>query len=307
MVLQTYLYLSFCRMSSLEQTLTPAGDKKEEDDTGVFDPLATARSALSANSEAFWQSEGARDLEAEAHPHAAEGSQQESSPSSCSADPAGEAVEELLSRSMDHFMQSFREDHPQRGNTSAARSSNNSTSIASSSRNYTTSPQRLSRTTSLFEGVQPRGRDSSKRYMQLTESMCLSRSQSPQHDAAAAMEWVNEPLTRRPLWKINTFRSPDWPRTSPGVPRPAESRGNSTSPGARTAASLIDRLSRQDRSALFSRMVGASRCSDSGEKGVQGVCTSLERKDSTEPVAVPEPDASSTISASESSCSSSLR
>jgi hypothetical protein len=231
----------------------PLNPVQDDDISSVFDPLTPARSALRANAAAFWQREAPNDEQPVTAHHSVPPAghvSDEGSPASTaeSPDPAGAAVEALLSRSMDNFMRSFRGQHD------TSRSG--------------VSPQRLSRTAALFDDERSsRSQDASKRYMQMTESMALSQSLSPQRDRT---EWVNAPLTQRPVWKLNTFRSPDRPRTSPGRP---ELPRQATSPGARTAVSLVDRLARQDRSVLFSRVVPVPQ---HGAVGAQALRSSRE-------------------------------
>lgn len=305
-------------MKSLEKTAITGTEDRVKDghdaertreDTD-FDPIHTTRSALRANSQAFWQREaglagqeadGEGDGPSAIHPSADDsraGMEGGDSPASvsgsasvASSDPAAEAVEALLSRSMDNFMRSFRD---QRSFISRARPSPHSPLNASARRREQVSPQRLSRTASLFEEDLNRtmsDRNTTKRYMQPTESVCLSRAQSPHGDvkalAAAAETWIKAPVTQRPVWKVNTYSSPDRARTSPGAR--TDARAHSISPGARTAASLIDRLVRQDRSGvLFTRVQsvpqnrdsGLRSSHDSGGSAVSGVPVSVE-SDST--------------------------
>ena len=147
--------------------------------------------------------------------------------SAVSSDPAGAVVETLLSRSMDGFLRT--------GN----RSSRTAAAAASSS----ASPHRpLRSSSSYFSNIRD---DSvlqpSKRYMGFTESMSISRSQSPVDPTAVLREGDYPP---RPVWRVNTYSSPNRPRGTSAQP---VSRSSSTSPGARTAASLIERLTKRDR------------------------------------------------------------
>jgi hypothetical protein len=140
--------------------------------------------------------------------------------------------------------------------TSASRDLSQSQSRSYGPRSTSKSPNRplrSSMSSSLLDGDSARDRSSrsSRGYMLPTESLSIARSQSPAVNRSA-VEWLYDHVSLQPVWKINTYRSPD--RSRPN------SRANSTSPGARTAATLIDRLARQDRSVLFSRVNGASKC-----------------------------------------------
>jgi hypothetical protein len=192
-------------------------------------------------------------------------------------------VETMLSRSMDEFMRSFRStgsasSSRQRGTAparqedagSVASSATSGSRDLSQSRSYSqrstskspNRPLRSSMSSSLLGADSARdcsGR-SSRGYMLPTESLSIARSQSPVD--RSAVEWLYDHVSLKPVWKVNTYRSPDRSRPS--------SRANSTSPGARTAATLIDRLARQDRSVLFSKVRGASKCAPSEPAATPG-------------------------------------
>ena len=147
--------------------------------------------------------------------------------SAVSSDPAGAVVETLLSRSMDGFL----------------RTGNRSGRTAAAAASSSASPHRpLRSSSSYFSNIRD---DSvlqpSKRYMGFTESMSISRSQSPVDPTAVLREGDYPP---RPVWRVNTYSSPNRPRGTSAQP---VSRSSSTSPGARTAAVLIERLTKKDR------------------------------------------------------------
>lgn len=232
-----------------------------------------------------------------------------------------------LSRSMDEFVRTFRN----RGNEKTSRPATNSSrslsptqggsaeSVSSdgsstSHHGRNTSPQRLSRssTTSWLSGVRE-GQPPQKRYMQMTESHSIARSLSPQATAAvdrSAVVWEYDNVALKPLWKKpNTYQSPCRAAQSSC----SSSRANSTSPGARTAAALIDRLAKQDRSASGVTTAGGNAdapaaVSSSVDSGALRTSSQTQRSQvSLAANAAESSDAASVVSTSTTTSTSSSR
>ncbi len=205
-----------------------------------------------------------------------------STESVASSDPAGQVVHNILSRSMDDFMKTYRHrgsrtaksNGKRKGAASAEAKRSRSTSPVmqsddddshtssavnrnSGGRSTSKSPNRLRlRTgallTSLRDSQNITGGERFKRYMQMTESQSLARSMSPNGTVGAvdvsAVRWEYDNVQLKPIWKVpNTYQSPGRARTNSQGNSQSNSRAGSISPGARTTTSLIERLAQHDR------------------------------------------------------------
>jgi len=223
---------------------------------------------------------------------------------SSSADPAGKVVENIVSRSMDDFMRTYRNRSSgsagkRTARAKAPRTTSPSTSLlhddsrelshtdllnhscdrssSRSGRSSSKSPNRLRlRTGALLTSLRDGGgRDRFKRYMQMTESQTLAQSMSPNGTIGAvdvsAVRWEYDNVSLKPIWKVpNTYQSPGRVTANSQGNSQSSSRAGSISPGARTASSLIDRLLRQDR---YSSMHGSE--GNIAEIGPVGVSVSF--------------------------------
>lgn len=281
---------------------------EEKEDTTSHPPILQSESRsqrAGANSSSARVSSPAQDTEQDSV-----ASVDSDASSVASSDPAGHVVHNILSRSMDDFMKTYRH----RGNRTAQRSNSNgsrerrgkrreksadersrSTSPAMHSdgdddgasqasnsmsrtpgvRGTSKSPSRLRlRTGALLTSLRDSQRlgrgDRFKRYMQMTESQSLGRSMSPNGTIGAvdvsAVRWEYDNVQLKPIWKVpNTYQSPGRARSTSQGNSQSNSRANSVSPGARTTASLIERLAQQDR---YAAMHGAAALA--GEKDSTG-------------------------------------